>query len=575
MKNYRKYLLSLGITAMGMALCVNSNSVKAGNSADNDVIAKGVLIGNVDVGGMTSDEAESAVNKYVDSIMNSTFTLKGAKDSIEATASQMGIKADTDAAIDEAMAIGRSGNLISRYKQSKDLEKEPISVNMHLGVNRDDTANLIYKNLETLNVEAKDSTLSRKNGEFEYVPGTAGIEVDVVNSVYGIEKFLSSEWDGKSNEVALVTEEVDPKGTQDDLAEIKDLLGKFSTDYSSSKAGRAKNVANACSKINGSIIYPGEEFSVYEAISPIEKANGYEMAGAYQNGQVVESVGGGVCQVATTLYNAVIRSEMEITMRYNHSMLVNYVPPSDDAAIAGGTKDLRFKNTLDKPVYIEGVCSGGIITFSIYGVETRDPNREISFESETISTREAKPTFQFTESPLGSISSTQSAHLGMVARLWKVVKVNGKVESRKQFNASNYNPSGRVITVGLGGATASQVSKIKAAAASGNEASVRAAVNAAKAENTNKAKEEEEKKKQEEAKKKEEEKKKQEEAKNKEEANKKPEVNKKDDSSQKKDTPTDNKKNETPKKDDSSKKDSNKDSNKKDDSSKKSGKKDN
>ena len=155
------------------------------------------------------------------------------------------------------------------------------------------------------------------------------------------------------------------------LAAVKMCIrDSFSTDFSSSAAGRATNVKNACSLINGSVIYPGEQFSVYEAISPITTDNGYQIAGAYENGQVVDSVGGGVCQVATTLYNAVIRAELDIVQRYNHSMIVSYVKPSDDAAIAGTYKDLKFKNNLDNPVYIEGYCSGGIITFNVYGVET-------------------------------------------------------------------------------------------------------------------------------------------------------------------------------------------------------------
>ena len=133
-------------------------------------------------------------------------------------------------------------------------------------------------------------------------------------------------------------------------------LGGFSTDFSSSAAGRATNVKNACSLINGSVIYPGEQFSVYEAISPITTDNGYQIAGAYENGQVVDSVGGGVCQVATTLYNAVIRAELDIVQRYNHSMIVSYVKPSDDAAIAGTYKDLKFKNNLDNPVYIGAIA---------------------------------------------------------------------------------------------------------------------------------------------------------------------------------------------------------------------------
>lgn len=105
----------------------------------------------------------------------------------------------------------------------------------------------------------------------------------------------------------------------------------------------AKNVRNGASKINGSIIYPGEEFSVHDAVVPFNAENGYELAGSYENGTTVETYGGGICQVSTTLYNAVIRAELEITERSAHSMIVSYVEPSMDAAISGEYKDLKFR----------------------------------------------------------------------------------------------------------------------------------------------------------------------------------------------------------------------------------------
>ena len=92
--------------------------------------------------------------------------------------------------------------------------------------------------------------------------------------------------------------------------------------------------------------------------SRLPKPNGYANAAAYENGQVVDSIGGGVCQISTTLYNAALLAEMEIVQRQNHSMIVTYVDPSNDAAIAGTYKDLKIKNPYDTPIYIEGYTSG-------------------------------------------------------------------------------------------------------------------------------------------------------------------------------------------------------------------------
>jgi vancomycin resistance protein YoaR len=238
-------------------------------------------------------------------------------------------------------------------------------------------------------------------------------------------------------------------------------------------------VSNGCSKINGTVLYPGDEFSVYEAVSPFTQENGYELAGSYSNGTVVESFGGGICQVSTTLYNAVIRAELEVTMRYNHSMLVSYVPPSDDAAIAGTYKDMRFVNNTDSPIYIEGYCYNKTITFNIYGHETRASNRKISFESETLSQDAATLQFNLDSGQgIGYWSVVQSAHLGTSARLWKVVTVDGVEESREIFNKSTYQASPKIITVGIAGITADQLATLNAAIATNDEATVRATVNA-------------------------------------------------------------------------------------------------
>lgn len=181
-----------------------------------------------------------------------------------------------------------------------------------------------------------------------------------------------------------------------------------------------------------------------------------------------------MCQVATTLYNAVIRAELEIVQRYNHSMIVNYVKPSDDAAIAGTYKDLKFKNNLDSPVYIEGYCSGGVITFNVYGVETRPANREISFRSETISEEDPVTQFKFDAGqPVGYFNTEQSAHKGLTARLWKTVTVDGTVQSDEVFNNSKYKSSPKIVTVGTAGASAEVVAQLQAAAAANDEGSVK------------------------------------------------------------------------------------------------------
>lgn len=449
--------------------------------AEPQLIEDGIYIGNVNVGGMTEEQAHSAVEEYVSGLMNTTFSLKGETGSMEMTAEEMGISADTDAAVEEAVQTGHAGNLINRFKSLQDLKKDKLVLDMHLSVDKQATARKLYTHADELAVGAKDNGLKRENGEFRFVPGKEGMEIDIVNSVYAINDFLSKEWNGSDNEIALVTKTVEPRGSREELAQVKDLLGSFSTNFSSSSAGRAKNVKTGCSKINGTILYPGDEFKMCQTVSPFTQENGYELAGSYQNGTTVESFGGGICQVATTLYNAVIRAELEVTMRFNHSMQVHYVKPSMDAAIAGDYKDLRFKNNTDAPVYLEGYCSGGILYFNVYGKEVRPTNREVSFESETLSTVEPKVSFVLSaDAELGSVSVQGGSNIGCVAQLWKIVKIDGVEQSREIFNKSRYQASPKVITVGTKNAEAESLAALKQAVASGDEAKVRSAAAALK-----------------------------------------------------------------------------------------------
>ena len=490
-------LLTTAVCILGIAA-----TVRPAFAEKADTIEKGISIGNVDVGGMTEEEARSALEDYVNGLMDTTFTLQGETGSVQMTASDMGVTADTDTAVQEALAVGHAGSLINRYKTLQDLKKDNVVLDMHLSVDKQATAQKLYESAEDLAVGAEDNTLKRENGSFVFVPGKEGKEIDIVNSVYAINDFLAEGWDGTSNEIDLVTETVEPRGSEEELAQVKDLLGAYSTNFASSSAGRAQNVRNGVSKADGKILYPGEEFDLAKTVSPFTQENGYELAGAYQNGTTVESFGGGICQVATTLYNAVIRAELEVTMRFNHSMMVHYVEPSMDAAIAGDYKDLRFKNNLDAPIYIEGYCSGGIIYFNIYGKETRPANREISFESETVSTTEPKTEFNLDGSgALGSVNVVQSPHSGCIAQLWKVVKVDGVEQSREIFNKSNYQASPKIITIGTKDATKETLDALKAAVATGDEGAVRSAAAALKSNEQQKKEEEEQKKEEEENKK--------------------------------------------------------------------------
>lgn len=471
----RKWKYLLPVVAIAAVLtAVATTSVQADKAEDN-TIAERVYIGEVAVGGMTEEEAKEAVEEYVAELSDEVVTLKAGEYTVDTTVDALGMTwAEEDERVTEAVNLGKTGNLIDRYKIKKDLEHEDMVLPLVLTVDETKANQIIQDNKDALNNEAVDYGLKRENGSFVVNGGTAGVVINEAECVNAMNTYFATGWTGEAI-VELPCQTEEPQGSPEELAKVQDVLGKFSTNYSSSAWGRKANIKNATGFINGTVVYPGEEFSVYEYIHPMTKENGYELAGAYENGQTIDSYGGGVCQVSTTLYNAVIRAELEIVERYPHSMIVTYVDPSEDAAIAGTYKDMVFKNTLDSPIYIEGVADGSTLTFIVYGEETRPSNREVSFVSETTSTKDPGTQFKATSAPVGTVTKVQSSHTGKTAKLWKVVKVDGVEESRELFNKSTYMASPAIYEVGTSSAVPEATAAMNAAIATGDLATVKAA----------------------------------------------------------------------------------------------------
>lgn len=494
----RKWMKAVPVLAMAAVIAAGFGTMNAhAEKSEESTIADRIYIGEVAVGGMTADEAETAVEEYVSGLADEAVTLAVNDVTVETTAGELGLSWEERENVQDAVEFGKSGNLIARYKASRDLEHADKVFHLPLVVDSEKTKACIEAHAEEMNRDPVDFGLIRENGEFQVTGGEEGIVVNVEKSVETMDTFFADGWT-QQPKVELVAEIAKPQGSEEELQKVKDVLGTFHTNYASSASGRKTNIANGCSKINGTVIYPGEEFSVYKTVSPFNKENGYKLAGAYENGATVDAYGGGICQVSTTLYNAVIRAELEITERSGHSMIVNYVDPSADAAIAGEYKDFKFKNNTDAPIYIDGYTTGSEISFTIYGEETRPDNREVSFVSETLSTTPAGVKFEASGDTIGKITKKQGSHTGKSARLWKVVKVDGVEQSRDVFNQTTYKMSPTIYSVGTASQNAEAVAAMKAAIATQDEAAIRAAAAQWNDAAVEKAKQEEEQKKQQE-----------------------------------------------------------------------------
>lgn len=353
-----------------------------------DAIYPGMTIQGMSVGGMTQEEAKAKVQEYVDKVSQETVTLQVKKKESTFALSDIDLKCTNMDVVEKAYDFGKTGNVFKRVIEVRKLEKEGMDFPLTFSVDKAETRKVVKKKAKKFLAKKKDATITRKDGKFVITKQVDGVDIDFeANADKLTEVFSKKDWDHKSVVFPMDYTLDKAKHTKKELSAIKDVLGTFTTSYAGSASGRCANVENGASLINGTLLYPGDSFSVYSKVAPFTADNGYHLAGSYSNGQTVQTYGGGICQVSTTLYNAVLRAELNVTERSNHSMTVHYVPLSADAAISGTDKDLKFTNNLDHPVYIQGVAGGSSITFTIYGKEYRASNRKVEYVSETVSTR--------------------------------------------------------------------------------------------------------------------------------------------------------------------------------------------
>lgn len=422
--------------------------------AKEKTFPEGIYVGEFSLGGLTKEQAKAEIEDYIAGLTDRGVTLDVDGNEIETTAKDLGYVCTNEKALEEAEDHAVGGCLIRQYMERKDLEKEPVHISLGASVDEATIQALVKEKSNNITDEVKDATITRKNGKFEITAEQSGMAVDVKATMDKLNEALALGTDDVT--VQAVVSKQEPKIRKEDLETISDVLGSCTTAYASSGASRSGNIANGVSKINGHVLMPGETLSGYECMQPFTVENGYFTAAAYENGQVVDSVGGGVCQIASTLYDAALNAELEIAQRQNHSMIVTYVKPSMDAAIAGTYKDIKITNNYSTPIYVEGTTAGKTVTFTIYGKETRPANRKVEYISETLNTIDPGAPQQKVDNSLrpGETKQVQSAHVGYKSRLWKVVTVDGVEKERTILHTDTYNPSKAIVLVGPAGSAA-------------------------------------------------------------------------------------------------------------------------
>ncbi len=434
-----------------------------------ETAASGVWINNHDVSGMTYEQINEVISQDIAEMSEEKIYLYANGMSVTVTAGELGLYCTDASLAEKALEFGRSGSVIQQYRDNAYiLTNGSYVIDIPYQVSEEQVRAVIQEKTSALSEGSGGSTLvHNEDGSFTVIPGENGMTVDEDPSVEKLMSYMNNEWTGGVGSTNLVVKEGDISDEVAALSLVQDCLGTYSTTYDETEEERSTNIVVGTAKINGLLLYPGQSVSICTLLEPFTEEEGYESAHSYEQGLIVDSIGGGVCQISSTLYNAVLRAELQVDERSPHSMIVGYIAPSLDAAIAENTKDLVFTNNTDAPILIEGSAGGGTVSYSIYGHETRDPARTIDFESVILEEEEYTYEFELDDTEEVGSYETSDPRNGVVAESYKLVYYNGEQQSRDLLSKSTYRMSPMTYTIGIMGATSEEIQELSDAIATG------------------------------------------------------------------------------------------------------------
>lgn len=333
-----------------------------------DITFPNIKVNEKDVSEISKANLELVLKEEVEGLESRLIEVKIDDQTFSKTLKELGFVAseDINELTDEIFELGKDLEIL---EQAKRIEAAPaVEYTIEYSYDESLVDEWIQSIAQQLYVDKEEPTFKMVSaGNFEVTEGHAGYSIDADAIKEQVKTAL--------NEVSAEAIEVTAEGIVDKQAKDPELLKsvnyKISTYSSSFPVGipRSKNVELATSKINKTLLMPGDEFSYTDKVSPVIYSNGYVDATIFVNAQPVNGVGGGICQVSSTLYNTVLLAGIMPTERRNHSLQVGYVPVGLDATMAENAIDFKFVNTLDYPIYINAYTSGGTLTIEFWSNE--------------------------------------------------------------------------------------------------------------------------------------------------------------------------------------------------------------
>ena len=440
-------MLLLIVSGIGIALTYMYHEVMRYNL----VFANPIYVNHIAIGGLTEEEATIKIQDQLDTYNQEHFITLFNKDRYtQLSLADLNPTYNLDQVLEEAYTVGHEGSFLKRFLASKDTSLQPIYYSIEAEYDVLDIEKALNRKVELFNEPAIDATIERKNKKFYVTHEQMGYALDSQETAKMIDEMLK-EGQLPDQPIQVMMKEVLPNITAQELAKAQTPLASFSTSYNNIDQDRNQNLKLAASKINKKL-EPGESFSLGSQLEPITSEAGYKASKVIVNGKLEEGIGGGVCQIASTLYNALLLSDVEIISRANHSLPVAYVPLGRDATYASELIDFKFRNnSAQYPLFIESYCEDNKIIVNIFGdAALKLPYDEIKFSSELVKTTPPPPTtYQEDDTLYEDQEIQETAPLeGKTVKLYRLMYKKGKLISKELINTSSYKARGEVVRVG-------------------------------------------------------------------------------------------------------------------------------
>lgn len=379
---------------------------------------------------MINQIAQNVNNSIEDAVVQSSYYVDKDVGKLIITSGKAGKMVDQDKLLEDIYTVLDTNTEDEQKLELKMIDATPDKIDI------DKIHEEVYK-------EVQDAYYTK--APFTVYPEEEGIDFDVDAA----KQLLTEE----KEEYEIPLKITKPTKTVKDIGTeaFPDLLATFSTNYNAGNANRTTNLKLAANKINGTVLLPNEEFSYNKVVGERTIKAGYKMAATYSNGAVVDGLGGGICQISSTLYDAVVMANLKITTRRNHQFVTSYLPAGKDATVVWGSQDFKFVNSRKYPIRITATVQNGVATIQVWGIK-EEVEYDISIETKKIATIE--PTTQYISDPslpAGQQKVVQAGSNGRKVEAYKVTKLNGQVVSTTLLSKDTYNAMKRIVRVGTGG----------------------------------------------------------------------------------------------------------------------------